>query len=221
MLAVQFVDSKRPFATSRSCRGTSDFRYAPLAAVKVRSAAATTTDTTRSWTKLSRPSANAAGMVSSAANRARSIPTITGRLRRNSTHGPSGTATAAPTASPTAASADTCVGPACSTRIAISGNASNASHVPHVLTAYAAHSHPKFRPSDRLAPMPRTPLAVPPTSMPSAPYGPALTLGVPRSYAPLASSISSRSTSFTRSRPCGSPSAFSAASRRYQPSHVV
>lgn len=39
--------------------------------------------------------------------------------------------------------------------------------------------------------------------------------------APLSRSMSSRSTIFTRSRPCGSPSAFSAASRRYQPSHVV
>ena len=40
------------------------------------------------------------GTLSSAANRVRSIATITGRLRRNSTHGPSGTATAAPTAAP-------------------------------------------------------------------------------------------------------------------------
>ncbi len=39
--------------------------------------------------------------------------------------------------------------------------------------------------------------------------------------APLSRSMSSRSTIFTRSRPCGSPSAFSAASRRYQPSQVV
>jgi hypothetical protein len=90
-------------------------------------AAATMTDTTRSWAKLSQPSANAARTLISAANRVRSIATITGRLRRNSTHGPSGSATAAPTASPTAASTDTAVGPACSTRIAIKGNALNAS----------------------------------------------------------------------------------------------
>ncbi len=125
------------------------------------SAAATTTDTTRSWTKPSRPSAYAAGTLISAANRVRSIATITGRLRRNSTHGPSGIATAAPTASPAAASADTSVGPACSTRIAIRGNASNASHVPNALTVYAVHSHPNCRPSDRLTPMPSTPLAAP------------------------------------------------------------
>ena len=110
------------------------------------SAAPTMTDTTRSWAKLSQPSANAAGMVISAANRIRSMAIITGRLRRNSTHGPSGTATTAPTASPVAASTDTSAGPACSTRIAISENASNASHVPSVLTAYAAQSHPNCLP---------------------------------------------------------------------------
>ncbi len=88
-------------------------------------AAATMTDTTRSWAKLSQPSANAAGMLIIAANRVRSIATITGRLRRNSTHGPSGTATAAPTASPAAASAATSAGPECSTRIAIKGSAPN------------------------------------------------------------------------------------------------
>ena len=119
------------------------------------SAAATTTATTSSWAKVSRPSAYAAGTLSTAAHRARSIATITGRLRRNSTHGPSGTATTAPTASPAAASADTAAGPACRTRIAISGNASKASQVPNVLTAYAAHSHPNCRPSDR-RPTPRS-----------------------------------------------------------------
>ena len=62
-------------------------------------------------------------MLITAANRTRSMPIITGRLRRNSIHGPSGTATAAPTASPAAASADPWAGPACSTRIAISPNA--------------------------------------------------------------------------------------------------
>ena len=81
---------------------------------------------------------------------------MTGRLRRNSTHGPSGTATTAPTASPAAASTDTAAGPACSTRIAISGNASNASQVPNVLTPYAAQSQPNGRPS---APVPRPRLA--------------------------------------------------------------
>ncbi|MGH3230336.1 MAG: hypothetical protein ACRDOA_17480 [Streptosporangiaceae bacterium] len=103
--------------------------------MNVMSAAPVTTDTTRSWGKLSQPSANATGMVISAANRIRSMVIITGRLRRNSTHGPSGTATAAPTASPAAVSADTSAGPECRTRIAISENASNASHVPNVLTA--------------------------------------------------------------------------------------
>ena len=149
-VAVQVVDSNRPFATSRSSGRTSAFRYAPPAALKVMSAAPTTTDTTRSWAKPSQPSANAAGMLIRAAKRTRSIATITGRLRRNSTHGPSGTATAAPTASPAAASTDTSAGPACSTRIAISEKASNASHVPNVLTPYAAHSHPNCRPSDRV-----------------------------------------------------------------------
>ena len=47
-------------------------------------------------------------MLIMAANRIRSIAIITGRLRRNSTHGASGTATSAPTASPAADSADTC-----------------------------------------------------------------------------------------------------------------
>jgi hypothetical protein len=118
------------------------------------SAAATTTDTTRSWAKPSSPSANAAGTLISAANRARSIAIITARLRRNSTHGPGGAATTAPTAGPTAASADTWAGPACRTRIAIRVNASNASREPKVLTAYAAQSHPNRRPSDRPPAMP-------------------------------------------------------------------
>ena len=49
------------------------FRYAPLAALKAILAAATITDTTSSWAKLSRPSANAMGTLNSAANRVRSI----------------------------------------------------------------------------------------------------------------------------------------------------
>jgi hypothetical protein len=110
------------------------------------SAAATMTDTTRSWAKLSRPSANAAGTLITAANRVRSIATITGRLGRNSTHGPSGSATAAPAASPAAASTDTSVGPTCSTRIAIRGNASNASHVPNVLGRIRRPEPPELPP---------------------------------------------------------------------------
>src|ERR1700743_1422677 len=84
---------------------------------------------------------------------------ITRRLGRNSTHGPSGTAMAAPTAAPTAASADTSAGPACRTTIAISGNAPNAKLVPNELTAYAAHRHSNCRPSDRQTAM-RGPLAL-------------------------------------------------------------
>lgn len=97
-------------------------------------AAATTTDTTSSWTNPSSPHAKARGTLSSAAHRSRSSVISTGRLRRNSSHAPSGTATAAPAASPAAASSDTAVGPAPSTRIAISPNASNATLVPTVLT---------------------------------------------------------------------------------------
>ena len=171
MVEVHVVDSNRPFATSRSSGGTSALRYAPLAALKAMLAAATTTETTRSWAKPSRPSANAAGTLISAANRVRSIATMTGRLRRNSTHGPSGSATSAPTARPAAASAATWAGPECSTRIAIRGNAPNPSPVPYELTAYAAHNHPNCRPSARLPAMPHAPprrprhhLADPPAS---------------------------------------------------------
>src|SRR6201996_4123413 len=96
-------------------------------------------------------------MLLMAANRLRSMAIITGRLAWNSTHGPSGTATAAPTAVPTAASADTSAGPACSTTRAISGNAPNAKQVPNELTAYAAHRHSNCRPSDCLPSMPATP----------------------------------------------------------------
>ncbi|CAM5467501.1 hypothetical protein SGLAM104S_07590 [Streptomyces glaucescens] len=96
---------------------------------------------------MSAPSANAAGIVSSAANRTRSIPISTGRFRRNSTHGPSGTATAAPTAAPTEERAATSAGPESSTRTAINGKAPNASHVPSALVPYAAQSHPNRRPS--------------------------------------------------------------------------
>jgi hypothetical protein len=146
-VAVHIVDSKRDDATSSPSRGTSAFRHAPLAARNAMSHAPTTTATISSCQNVSRPSANAPGTVASAANRSRSVATITRRLRRNSIHGPSGTANAAPTASPAAASSDTAAGPASSTRIAISGNASNASQVPAVLTANAAHNHPKSRPS--------------------------------------------------------------------------
>lgn len=82
-----------------------------------------------------------------AANRTRSIMIMTGRLRRNSTHGASGTAISAPTAGPTADSADTSAGPACNASTAISGNAPNPSPDPYALTAYAAHSQPNCRPN--------------------------------------------------------------------------
>ena len=111
-MAVQVVDSRRALAASRSSGATSALRHAPAAALKAMSAAATTTDTTSNCPKVSAPSAYAAGMLTSAAKRATSIATMTVRLRRNSTHGPSGTATIAPTASPVAASADTAAGPA-------------------------------------------------------------------------------------------------------------
>jgi hypothetical protein len=45
--------------------------------------------------------------------------------------------------------------------IAIKANASNAIHVPNVLSANAAQSHPNCRPSDRIATIPRNPLLVP------------------------------------------------------------
>src|SRR6201996_2908541 len=96
-------------------------------------------------------------MLPMAANRLRSMAIITGRLGRNSIHGPSGTASIAPAAVPTAASADTSAGPACSTTRAISGNAPNAKQVPNELTAYAAHRHSNCRPSDCLPSMPATP----------------------------------------------------------------
>ncbi len=80
-------------------------------------------------------------MLASATKRRQSIAIITRRFRRPSTHGPRGTATTAPTASPAAASSDTSTGRACSARIATIGNESNASHVPNVLTANAPHSH--------------------------------------------------------------------------------
>ena len=93
-------------------------------------AAATTAETTSSWTKLSQPKAYATGTVIMTANRVRSIAIITGRLRRNSTHGASGTAISAPTAGPTADSADTSAGLACSASTAINGNAPNPSPDP-------------------------------------------------------------------------------------------
>lgn len=64
------------------------------------------------------------------AKRTRSMVIITGRLRRNSTHGPSGSAISTPTVSPTADSTETCNGLACNTITAISGNAPNPSPDP-------------------------------------------------------------------------------------------
>lgn len=75
------------------------------------------------------------GIDAWAPNRTRSIAIITGRLRRNSTHGPSGSATSAPTASPDADSAATSAALACNTLIAMNEKAPNPSHVPYVLTA--------------------------------------------------------------------------------------
>ncbi|GHF70796.1 hypothetical protein GCM10010218_60120 [Streptomyces mashuensis] len=89
---------------------------------------------------------------------------MTGRLRRNSTHGASGTAISAPTAGPTADSADTSAGPACSISTAISGKAPNPSPDPYALTAYAAHSQPNGRPSLFLLL-----IAVMPGTLPSTP----------------------------------------------------
>ncbi len=134
-VAVHVVDSNRAFAVRTSSGFTKFLRHAPLAARNVMSAAATTTATATSWPKVSQPTAYVAGMLTNAAKRVRSMAIMTRRLRRYSTHGPSGNATSAPTASPAAASNDTCSGRTCKARIAMSGSASNASHVPNVLTA--------------------------------------------------------------------------------------
>jgi hypothetical protein len=98
-------------------------------------AAATAAETASRRTKLSRPNANATGIVVMTPKRDRSIAIITARLRRRSTHGASGTAIKAPTAGPTADSAATCAGLACNTRTAISGSAPNPSPEPYALTA--------------------------------------------------------------------------------------
>ena len=152
-VALQVVASNRPFATSRSSGGTRVFRKAPPAALNAILAAATIAETTMSWARLSQPRANVRGMLSSAANRVRSIAVMTGRLRRNSTHGPSTTATAAPTAGPVADSTETSAGPACSTRIASKANAPNPSPVPYALIAYAVHSHRNLRPMREIKPV--------------------------------------------------------------------
>lgn len=55
---------------------------------------------------------------------------MTGRLRRNSIHGPSGIASTAPITRPAAESAATSADPPCSTVMTISGNAPNPSQVP-------------------------------------------------------------------------------------------
>ncbi|GAA2595168.1 hypothetical protein Stube_02350 [Streptomyces tubercidicus] len=99
---------------------------------------------------------------------------MTGRLRRNSIQGPSGTAIRAPTARPAAASIATWAGPQCSTRTAIREYAPKPSPDPYELTAYAAHNHPNRRPSDRLpaipiAPAPAAPAPSPRRSDPTTP----------------------------------------------------
>jgi hypothetical protein len=94
-VVVQAVASNLPLATKRSSGFTNAFKHAPLAALKTMSAAATITATTTSWAKLSPPSAYAAGTDISARNRSRSMAIMTGLLRRNSIHGPVGTASSA------------------------------------------------------------------------------------------------------------------------------
>src|SRR5260221_3993157 len=132
---VHVVDSNRALATMRFSGRTRDFTWAPLAVLNAIFAAATTADTASNCQKLSAPSAYATGIVISAANRARSIAIITGRLRRYSINPTDGTATTATTATPTADSAATSAGPARRTRIAISANAPNPSPHPYELTA--------------------------------------------------------------------------------------
>jgi hypothetical protein len=78
---------------------------------------------------------------------------MTGRLRRNSIHGPSGIASSAPTTRAVAVSAATSADPPCSTVMTISGNAPKPSQVPYVLTTYAVHSQRNSRPSARLVTM--------------------------------------------------------------------
>ncbi|MEY9859350.1 hypothetical protein ABH935_004978 [Catenulispora sp. GAS73] len=140
------MDSNRPLATSRSSCATSVRICAPAAAVNVRSAAPVTIDTTSSCANVSTPKPYASGIDSNVKNRTRSMPIITGRLRRNSTHGPSGSATSAPAAVPAADRAATSAVPECSTLMRINAKALNASQVPSVLTAYADQSQLNCRP---------------------------------------------------------------------------
>lgn len=88
---------------------------------------------------------------------------MTGRFRRNSIHGPSGTASSAPITRPVASSAAISVDPPCSTVMTISGNAPKPSQVPYVLTTYADQSQRKSRPNDR------RPVAMPAIKAPADP----------------------------------------------------
>lgn len=136
--------------------------------------------------------------MSSAAKRVTSIAIMTGRLRRNSTHGASGVASSAPTARPAAASVATSPDPPCSTVITISGNAPNARPVPNVLTAYADHSQPNSRPSERrratmpaieavAAPLPQTTIRAAAHNHRLYLYAPAMDLEAVRTFVAVAS----------------------------------
>ena len=107
LYTVQKVASKRPFATSRSSGPTRALRWAPLADAKRMVPVACRTVTTQSWVYVSLPVSIAAGTLMIATKRRRSAPIITGRLRRNSIHGPAGRASAAAARPPSAASSET------------------------------------------------------------------------------------------------------------------
>ncbi|GAA5049963.1 hypothetical protein GCM10023318_19590 [Nocardia callitridis] len=81
-------------------------------------------------------------MEANAAKRTTSAPIITGRFARTSIHGPSGTASSAPTASPHDDSSATWAELASNTVMATTAEAPNPSPVPYALTAYAPHNHP-------------------------------------------------------------------------------
>lgn len=80
LLVTQNAVSNRAFAATRCSAGTSDFRFAPLAALKAMPAVVCTIPTTQSCGYVRRPVVAAAGTLASATNRTRSAPIMTGRL---------------------------------------------------------------------------------------------------------------------------------------------
>ncbi len=104
------------------------------------------TKTSSKCTYESLPATYPTGTLAKAAHRPRSTPIITGRLRRNSTHAPTGRTRSAPAAPEAATIRETCRASSCRTTTASNGKTPIETADPSWLIPYADHNRTKSRP---------------------------------------------------------------------------